>query len=123
LLQRAINAHPENTLLKFIRDISEKYMNFYNANEGLPGCYLHDPLAVGYVINPSFLDIEQHIIHVETADSVTNGVIFPDDRPTRNPLWRNPADEVIGVARQVEAEAFEEFFLSRLIYARKGVLC
>lgn len=116
LLQRAINAHPENTLLKFIRDISEKYMNFYNANEGLPGCYLHDPLAVGYVINPSFLDIEQHIIHVETADSVTNGVIFPDDRPTRNPLWRNPADEVIGVARQVEAEAFEEFFLSRLIY-------
>jgi inosine-uridine nucleoside N-ribohydrolase len=115
-LDRAIDAHPGNDLLKFIRGISAKYMKFYNDNEGLPGCYLHDPLAVGYVINPTFLDIEKHIIQVETADSVTNGVIFPDDRPTRNPLWRNPADEVIGVARRVEAEAFEEFFLSRMIY-------
>ena len=115
-LLKSIDAHPGNDLLKFIRDISAKYMDFYNRNEGLPGCYLHDPLAVGYAINPSFLDIEKHIIQVETADSVTNGVIFPDDRPTRNPLWRNPADEVIGVARRVEVEAFEEFFLSRLIY-------
>jgi len=114
-LQRVIDAQPGNELLKFIRDISAKYMDFYNQNEGLPGCYLHDPLAVGYVINPTFLDIEKHIVQVETADSVTNGVIFPDDRPTRNPLWRNPADEVIGVARRVEAEAFEEFFLNRLI--------
>lgn len=53
---------------------------------------------------------------VETADRVTNDVIFPNDRSTRNPLWRCPADEVIDVARRVEAEAFEEFFLNRLIY-------
>jgi len=38
------------------------------------------------------------------------GAIFPDDRPTRN-----PAEEVIGIAKNVEREAFEEFFLMRLV--------
>jgi hypothetical protein len=55
------------------------------------------------------------IIHVETAGNFTEGMIFPDDRPTRNPAWRNPAEEVIGIAGNVEREAFEEFFLMRLV--------
>lgn len=104
-----------NNLLKFVQDISKKHMDFYYENEWLPGCYLHDPLAVGYVINPSFLKVEQHIIHVETRGESTSGMIFPDDRPTRNPAWRNPAKEVIGIAKNVEREAFEEFFLIRLV--------
>lgn len=114
-LERTVRAHPGNDLLKFVQDISKKYMDFYYENERLPGCYLHDPLAVAYVINPSFLKVEQHIIHVETRGESTSGMIFPDDRPTRNVAWRNPAEEVIGIARNVEREAFEEFLLSRLI--------
>ncbi|MFH1930168.1 MAG: nucleoside hydrolase [Pseudomonadota bacterium] len=113
-LKRAVKAHPGNDLLKFVQDISKKYMNFYYENEWLPGCYLHDPLAVAYVINPSFLEVEKHIIRVETRGQFTSGAIFPDDRPTRNPAWRNPAEEVIGIARNVEREAFEEFFIGRL---------
>ncbi|MEA1935184.1 MAG: hypothetical protein U9N60_12315 [Thermodesulfobacteriota bacterium] len=61
------------------------------------------------------LKVEQHIIHVETRGELTSGMIFPDDRPTRNPAWRNPAEEVIGIAKNVEREAFEEFFLMRLV--------
>ena len=114
-LERAVRAHPGNDLLKFVQDISKKYMDFYYENELLPGCYLHDPLAVAYVINPSFLKVEQHIIHVETRGESTSGMIFPDDRPTRNSAWRNPVEEVIGIARNVEREAFEEFFLMRLV--------
>lgn len=114
-LDRLVKGNPDKSLLKFIRDIAKKYMDFYYENEWLPGCYLHDPLAVAYVINPAFLDIEKHIIRVETKGEFTNGVIFPDDRPTRNPAWRNPAEEVIGIARRVEREAFEEFFLRRLM--------
>lgn len=114
-LERLVKAHSHNKLLKFVRDISKKYMDFYEGNEGLPGCYLHDPLAVAYVINPEFLDIEKHIINVETRGQFTSGVIFPDDRPTRNPQWRNPTEEVIGIAQHVEREAFEEFFIKRLI--------
>ena len=115
VLNRVVTGNPEKSLLTFVRDIAKKYMDFYYGNEGLPGCYLHDPLAVAYVINPAFLDIEKHIIRVETMGEFTNGVIFPDDRPTRNPAWRNPAEEVIGIARKVEREAFEEFFLRRLM--------
>ena len=114
-LERMVKAHQGNDLLKFVRDISKKYMDFYYENERLPGCYLHDPLAVAYVVNPSFLEVEKHIIHVETAGNFTEGMIFPDDRPTRNPAWRNQAEEVIGIARNVEREAFEEFFLMRLV--------
>ncbi|MBI5185180.1 MAG: nucleoside hydrolase [Nitrospinae bacterium] len=114
-LERAASANSGNKLIQFIRDISRKYMDFYKGNEGLPGCYLHDPLAVAYVINPAFLNVEKHIINVETRGQFTNGMIFPDDRPTRNPEWRDPKEAVIGVARDVEREAFEEFFFSRLV--------
>ena len=31
------------------------------------------------------------------------------------PAWRNPAEEVIGLARRVEREAFEAFFINRMI--------
>lgn len=114
-LTRAVEAQPNKPLLKVIQEISAIYMQFYEDNEWLPGCYLHDPLAVAYVINPSFLEIEKHILKVETRGRFTSGMIFPDDRPTRNPAWRNPAEEVIGVARRVEKEAFEDFFLERLL--------
>ncbi|MBE0428139.1 MAG: nucleoside hydrolase [Nitrospirae bacterium] len=114
MLDKALLGTPKNNLLKFVQNISAKYMTFYEKNEGLKGCYLHDPLAVGYVINPSFLEIEKHIINVEDKGSFTSGIIFPDDRPTRNPVWRNPAEEVIGIARNVEIEAFEEFFMTIL---------
>jgi inosine-uridine nucleoside N-ribohydrolase len=114
-LKRAVKAHSDNALLRFIKDISKKYMDFYEGNEGVPGCYLHDPLAVAYVINPTFLEIVKHIIRVETRGQFTSGVIFPDDRPTRNPAWRNPAEEVVGIAHHVEREAFEEFFMRRMI--------
>ena len=115
-LERAVTAHPDKQLLRFIQAISGKYMDFYHDNEWLPGCYLHDPLAIAYVINPSFLEIKKYILKVETGGRFTSGMIFPDDRPTRNPAWRNPAEEVIGVARRVEKEAFEDFFLERLIH-------
>lgn len=114
-LAKAVEMHPENRILRFAFDITEKYMGFYKANEGLHGCYLHDPLAVAHVLNRAFLDTEQHIIRVETRGQFTNGVIFPDDRPTRNTNWRNPGDAVISIARDVNKCAFEEFFFQRLI--------
>lgn len=114
-LERAVKNDPDNKILGFIHKISGKYLKYCYDNEWLPGCYLYDPLAVGYVINPSFLDIEKHVIHVETEGSATSGMIFADLRPTRNPSWRNPAEEVVGIARNVEKEAFEEFFILRMI--------
>jgi inosine-uridine nucleoside N-ribohydrolase/adenylate cyclase class IV len=114
-LDRAAAAKPAKGLVRFVRDISRKYRDFYYGNEGLPGCYLHDPLTVAYVINPSFLEVQKHIVQVETKGAFTSGVIFPDDRPTRNPLWRNPADEVIGIARRVQREAFEEFMAETIL--------
>ncbi len=114
LLKSLVAARPQNRLLAFLKDISAKYMEFYFENQGLDGCFLHDPLAVAYVINPAFLSVKKHIVKIETSGRFTSGVSFTDNRPTRNRLWRNPADEVIGVAERVEKEAFEEFLLTRI---------
>lgn len=117
ILERLSRTHPHNHVLSFIRRISAKYLDYCYLNEWLPGCYLYDPLAVGYVINPSFLTIEAHVVHVETRGKAAAGMLIPDDRPTRNPAWRDPAQEVIGIARHVEREAFEEFFINRILQA------
>lgn len=55
------------------------------------------------------------LIHVETEGSATSGMIFADLRSARNPSWQNPAEEVVGVARNVEKKMFEEFFILRMI--------
>jgi len=114
LLTSLLSARPGHRLLTFLKGITAKYMDFYYANEGLDGCYLHDPLAVAYVINPTLLTVKPHIVNVETRGRFSNGVIAVDDRPTSNPLRRNPEEEVIGVAEKVEKEAFEELFLTRI---------
>ncbi len=115
ILERIVRTHPDNGVLDFIHRISKHYLDYCHRNEWLPGCYIYDPLAVAHVINPSFLEIETHVVHVETGGGTASGMIIPDLRPTRNPAWRNPAEEVIGIARRVEREAFEEFFITRMI--------
>jgi len=114
LLELMARSRPENRLLNFLKAITAKYMDFYFANEGLNGCYLHDPLAIAYVINPAFLTVGQYIVRVEAQSQTSDGIISVDTRPTRNRAWRDPAEEVIGIAETVEKEAFEEFLLTRI---------
>jgi|GEM_PF-65361 len=114
-IESTLRSHPGHQILEFVSKITRKYMEFYKRNERLPGCYIHDTLAVGYVINPFFLEVKKHAVQVETKGEFTTGVIFPDDRPTINPVWKNPAKEVIGIATDVNEEAFEEWFMFRLI--------
>lgn len=115
ILDRLVCTHPGNRVLAFIQRISRHYFDYCYQNEWLPGCYIYDPLAVAYVVNPSFIEIETHVVHVATGGGAASGMIIPDMRPTRNLAWRNPAEEVIGLARRVEREAFEEFFINRMI--------
>ncbi|MCD6318485.1 nucleoside hydrolase [Candidatus Aerophobetes bacterium] len=84
------------------------YMDFYNRNEGLDGCYLHDPLTVGFAINPAFCEIEQYHIDVETGGEIARGTSIADYRPTR--IFKEKLEEVTYICYKVD----EDFFLKRV---------
>ena len=68
---------------QFVEKFAACYMDFYRRNEGLNGCYLHDPLAVGCVIDPTFCEMEHYHVEVETKGEHTCGMTVADYRPTQ----------------------------------------
>lgn len=66
---------------QFYAAITSHYVNFYEkSNPDIGGCGLHDPLAVGVILDPSFVQTEPMRVQVETkgdkkgqTNSQTNG--------------------------------------------------
>lgn len=53
---------------RFFADISMHYVKAYENNDpGIGGCGLHDPLAVGVALDPSFVRTKQMALNVTTA--------------------------------------------------------
>lgn len=112
-LQRASARKGSDRHLDFIRGASRHYMRFYYRNEGLNGCYLHDPLAIGFAIDPSICQAESYHVEVENHGVFTSGMSVADDRPTR--LFKNQALQATGVCYKVDAERFERLFQQRVL--------
>lgn len=75
---------PLNTRLsRFICHIASFYMDFHREHDGIVGCYLHDPLAIGVAIDPGIVETENLYIQVETQGEVTQGMTVADLRPIR----------------------------------------
>ncbi|OCA88090.1 nucleoside hydrolase [Bacillus sp. FJAT-27225] len=85
----------------FLYQIVGFYMNAY-LTQGINGCALHDPLAVGAVIDPAFIKTKPMHIRVDCSESETIGktVSLPGEAPN------------IEVALEVDAERFNQHFLS-----------
>ena len=114
-LEAALKKIPGDRRLEFIRDITRFYMDFYYRNEGLDGCYLHDPLAVAYVIDPTLCQAEQYHVEVEDRGEFTSGMSVADYRPTR--LFKDKMKEITWVCYKVDAERFEALFHKRVLGA------
>lgn len=112
-LDQALKERPNEPGLLFIKEITGHYMDFYFRNEGLNGCYLHDPLAVGYLIDPGLYQAERYHMEVENKGKFTSGMTVADYRPTR--LFKDKSKEVTWVCYKVQSERFEETFLKRLL--------
>jgi len=102
----------QDKVARFIWDASQKYMTFYRDDQGYDGCYLHDPLAVGVAIDPSFVTTEAMRIYVETEGKVTAGMTLPFRHPTKDPAKIDRPN--VQVCTQVEADRFLAFFLKRV---------
>lgn len=97
----------------FLRRITEHYMGFYLRNEGLDGCYLHDPLAVALAVDPSLCHAEQYHVEVEDRGEYTSGTTVADYRPTR--LFKDKMKEVTWVCYKVDGGRFEGMFEERVL--------
>jgi purine nucleosidase len=88
----------------FFADMTSFYMQSYETfHPGIGGCALHDPLAVGVVINPSFVKKEKWNVKVVLeGEEYGRTVAYFEGEPK------------IQVCTQVEAETFLNHFLSRL---------
>ncbi len=79
-------------LREYLLRVTKFYFQFHRRTERFLGGYLHDPLAVAAVIDPSLFDYEPGYAHVEFAGKYTRGmsVFFPKLNPAKEaalPEW------------------------------------
>jgi purine nucleosidase len=81
LLTRSAVQEMKNTASgKFVKSIIAKYLGAELA-QGIGGAHLHDPLAMGYCIDRSFVKLQSAFLRVETQGKYTQGACVVEERP------------------------------------------
>jgi inosine-uridine nucleoside N-ribohydrolase len=101
----------EEPLGGFVRDITEKSIEYMREARRMSAIYLHDPLAVGVAIEPMMIKVASRHVEVETSGDITQGMTLADTRAITDELKKPPNLEV---ALEVESERFITFFKERL---------
>jgi len=91
-------------LADFVLRATKHYMRYHMATEGFDGGYLHDPIAVACVIQPSLIRTTRNLVHVETKGELTRGMTVADARKSGT----------IDVATRIDREGFLKLFHERL---------
>jgi purine nucleosidase len=95
---------------RFMADVSEFYIAAYERfRPGIGGCALHDPLAVGVAIDPSFVKMVPMHVQVDLEGLYSVGRTVPDLRsiPKTAPN--------MNVCLEVDAERFLTHFMKRIV--------
>jgi purine nucleosidase/pyrimidine-specific ribonucleoside hydrolase len=111
VVEQECGSHPA-AIPRFLAQATRRYMQFYRDDQGHDGCYLHDPLAVGVAIDPSFVTTEWLRIYMETEGKVTAGMTLPFRHPTRDAAKRDAPN--VTVCTTVDAARFLQFFLDHM---------
>ena len=97
-------------LQTFIRDMTAATMAFHREHEGFDGMFLHDPLAVGVVADPSLVRVQSMAVAVERRGELTSGMAVADLRR------RSRATPTASVCVEVEAARFLHTFTQRVLH-------
>jgi inosine-uridine nucleoside N-ribohydrolase len=92
-----------------ILKMTESYMNYHLDTQGFNGGYLHDPMAVGIVIDPSLVKTRNVHVDVESKGTFTRGMTVTDLRE-----HQKPSQTSVDVAMAVDRERFLKLFHDRL---------
>jgi purine nucleosidase/pyrimidine-specific ribonucleoside hydrolase len=98
-------------LRQFVVECTAQTIQFSTRVERPPGMAMHDPLAVGALIDSTIVHTAPLSVQVETKGEFTTGMVVADRRPLQ-PDLKVPAN--VNVALEVEAVRFLEMFLNRL---------
>lgn len=96
---------------QFLYDSGSQLFGVLEELEGEASFALHDPLAVGVVIDRSFVSSEAMHVEIETDGEVTRGMTVADRRPILG-RWKKPPNAQ--VCLDVDASRFLSFFFERL---------
>lgn len=99
----------EGRLRDFIQRMTAPAMAFHQEHEGFDGIFLHDPLAVGIVVDPSLARGQALPLAVECRGELTAGMAVADLRR------RSRACPTATVCVEVAARRFLELFQRRVL--------
>jgi inosine-uridine nucleoside N-ribohydrolase len=98
-------------LSHFVVECTAQTIQFSARIERPPGMAMHDPLAVGVLIDPTLVRTTPFSVQVETRGEFTTGVLVADRRPLQ-PALKPPPN--VNVALEVDGGRFLAMFLTRL---------
>ena len=83
---------------QFIWDVSRSYLKFYSEKVGMNGCYVHDPSAIAYVIEPELFTLRSGAVRVVT-DGPAEGMTIQktEQRKYMHDEWRAFSAQNVGV--------------------------
>jgi len=100
-----------NRVTQFVCDSTERLFQYMQERTGCAEIPLHDPLAVGVVLDPSLVVRRPLHVEVETAEGPAQGMIAADMAQIKN-AWKKPPN--LQVCTGVEAARFVRLFLERV---------
>lgn len=111
LSRQIVEQAADAPLGQFVRDIAVEYMDFGEQVENADGCFLHDPLAVAYLLDPTLFQCIERRVAVEIQGTACRGQTVADLREP--PRFREPPNARIAV--DVRAREALELFVSRVL--------
>lgn len=109
LTREAVEGAGDGRLQAFIREITAATMVFHREVEGIDGMFLHDPLAVGTVVDPSLVRGQALALAVERQGELTAGMVVADLRR------RSRAKPTATVCQEVDVARFMQLFCTRVL--------
>jgi purine nucleosidase len=102
---RSIASH---RVIRFIADSLRFYMEFHSRYDGFYGAFIHDPVAVAAVLDPSLVRTEAVAVEVELGGRYTTGETVTDWRR----VWGREPN--VDVAVEADADRFMARFVERV---------
>lgn len=92
----------------FTLNSTKVFRNFTEMRYGTNGCALHDPLTIGYLLDPTYIETKKYYVDVETESRLSYGQTICD---FRNLLGRDPN---VNICLNVDSERFIHDFIETL---------
>ncbi|CZF83274.1 Pyrimidine-specific ribonucleoside hydrolase RihB [Grimontia celer] len=98
---------------EFMWDISRFYLDFYKTRMGVDGCFVHDPSAIAYVIDPDLFEVRKGPIRV-VCEGPAEGLTLQKYKDTghKTDEWANYPPQNVAVS--VNDQALLDLYLDAI---------